>query len=79
MTCSNSPRIRRDPNDQFEKGSPKTRIGSTDPDPDRVPKTQVTTDRRIGVALQAPPLEPSIEKLKIGHDHFNVTWKPGII
>uniref|UniRef100_A0A915IN88 Fibronectin type-III domain-containing protein n=1 Tax=Romanomermis culicivorax TaxID=13658 RepID=A0A915IN88_ROMCU len=26
---------------------------------------------------QTPPLEASIEKLEIGHDHLNVTWKPG--
>uniref|UniRef100_A0A915IG73 Fibronectin type-III domain-containing protein n=1 Tax=Romanomermis culicivorax TaxID=13658 RepID=A0A915IG73_ROMCU len=24
-----------------------------------------------------PPLEPSIEKVEVGHDHLNVTWKPG--
>uniref|UniRef100_A0A915J3Q5 Uncharacterized protein n=1 Tax=Romanomermis culicivorax TaxID=13658 RepID=A0A915J3Q5_ROMCU len=32
------------------RGSTKTLIGSTDPDPDPVPKTWITTDRRIGVA-----------------------------
>uniref|UniRef100_A0A915JI68 Uncharacterized protein n=1 Tax=Romanomermis culicivorax TaxID=13658 RepID=A0A915JI68_ROMCU len=29
-------------------GSTETRIGSMDPDPDRVPKTRITMDQRIG-------------------------------